>query len=438
MSYKILSLDGGGSWALIQARVLKDIYGDIEGHALLRQFDMVIANSGGSLVLASLCNNMKLSDIITVFESYYLRKQVFSELTFLEKLTPNNILSLLRRFTKMGPKYSTKRKLTGLVNVLKEYDTLKPNGKLIIETPLKDIPAIIKKESLQIIITGFDYFRERVNFFRSNTKSEAAKFSNQYTGITLVYAIHASSNAPVNYFDEPAEIEIEYPDDKRKTWFWDGAVAGFNNPVLAGLTEALTNNAVMAPGVTLQDYCILSIGTGTGSRAILTDYWNSTNPSIRAVYTKNINNPLVFTNSSIKFLHGVKKMAKSILSDPPDAATFIAYAMLDPLLSNSANIVRINPCVEPVKNEAGLYVLPPAYEKDTDGLAKFIALLDLDMDAVKEEEVTLITELCNKFIVADTATCVPNQLIRGKKDGPFILGQATYKEAKDKWVNHCK
>ena len=61
MSYKILSLDGGGSWALVQARVLIDIYGDISGHELLRQFDMAIANSGGSLVLACLCNDMKIS-----------------------------------------------------------------------------------------------------------------------------------------------------------------------------------------------------------------------------------------------------------------------------------------------------------------------------------------------------------------------------------------
>jgi patatin-like phospholipase/acyl hydrolase len=68
MSYKILSLDGGGSWALIQARILQDIYGDIQGHELLRKFDLVIANSGGSLVLACLCNNMRLSEIISVFK----------------------------------------------------------------------------------------------------------------------------------------------------------------------------------------------------------------------------------------------------------------------------------------------------------------------------------------------------------------------------------
>jgi len=44
VTHKILSLDGGGSWALIQAKVLHNMYGDITGHELLRKFDMAIAN----------------------------------------------------------------------------------------------------------------------------------------------------------------------------------------------------------------------------------------------------------------------------------------------------------------------------------------------------------------------------------------------------------
>src|SRR5215510_57735 len=103
MSYKILSLDGGGSWALVQARVLIDIYGDINGHELLRQFDMAIANSGGSLVLACLCNDMLLSEICEVFEDENSRRQVFSELNFFGQLA--------RKILGIGPKYSAKKKL---------------------------------------------------------------------------------------------------------------------------------------------------------------------------------------------------------------------------------------------------------------------------------------------------------------------------------------
>jgi patatin-like phospholipase/acyl hydrolase len=55
MSYRILSLDGGGAWAIIEARALIGLYGiDTAGHDVLRRFHLVAENSGGSLVLAGL------------------------------------------------------------------------------------------------------------------------------------------------------------------------------------------------------------------------------------------------------------------------------------------------------------------------------------------------------------------------------------------------
>ena len=52
---RILSLDGGGTWALIQARALEKIYGEsTRGHEVLRKFDYVVANSGGSIVAGAL------------------------------------------------------------------------------------------------------------------------------------------------------------------------------------------------------------------------------------------------------------------------------------------------------------------------------------------------------------------------------------------------
>ena len=437
MSYKILSLDGGGSWALVQARVLIDIYGDINGHELLRQFDLAIGNSGGSLVLACLCNDMKISEIIGVFRNEDLRKQVFSTLSLWEKLKWRDIASL---FTKaLGPKYSMERKLQGLTKILKEKDHLyneKLIPKPIIETPMNEIPAIIKKDSLQLLIVSFDYFRERVSFFRSNPNSQTDKFNNgKFFQVPLAHAIHSSSNAPVNYFDAPAEIRISRlnANDSRKTWYWDGAVSGFNNPVLAGLVEAITNNH-LSP----QDYCILSIGTGTGSKVVLTDYQYSTDPEAKAVYEKNKNNKdFAITDSSSGFVMDIKKISGSILDDPPDSATFIAYSILDPSLSGKANIVRINPCTKPEKNNEGVYDAPPVYKNMPDGTQRFKNLMELGMDAVKNEEVDLIDEMCNKFIVTDGSPCLTNQLIRGEAGTDNFLGQASYKEAKEKWMS-CK
>ena len=435
MSYKILSLDGGGSWALVQARVLIDIYGDISGHELLRQFDMAIANSGGSLVLACLCNDMKISEIISVFRNEDLRKQVFSKLTFWEKLKWRDIASL---FTKaLGPKYSMERKLEGLTRILKERDHLfneKKIPKPIIETSLNELPAIIKKESLQLLIVSFDYFRERVSFFRSNTNSQTDKFNNgKYFQVPLAHAIHSSSNAPVNYFDAPAEINISRlnANDARKTWCWDGAVSGFNNPVLAGLVEAVTNN-YLSP----QEYSILSLGTGTGSKAVLTDYQFSTDPEVKSVYEKNKDNKdFAITDSSSGFIMDIKKISGSILDDPPDSATFIAYSFLDPSLSGKANIVRINPCTKPEKNSEGVYEAPPVYKNMPNGTQRFKDLMGLGMDAVQNEEVDLIDEMCNKFIVTNGSPCLTNQLIRGELGAGNFLGQATYREAKEKWMS---
>ncbi len=48
--FKILSLDGGGTWALLQVRALQLIYGpSVKGHEVLKDFDLVAANSGGSI-----------------------------------------------------------------------------------------------------------------------------------------------------------------------------------------------------------------------------------------------------------------------------------------------------------------------------------------------------------------------------------------------------
>jgi patatin-like phospholipase/acyl hydrolase len=437
MPYRILSLDGGGSWALIQARVLLDIYGDIRGHELLRKFDMAIGNSGGSLVLASLCNDMKPSEIISVFMNEKQRKEVFSKLQFWEKMKWRNIASLFTRA--IGPRYSTERKIRGLKKVLTSGDHLYHDGiisKPIVETPLDELPAIIKKETLQLLIVGFDYFKERVCFFRSHTKSNTDSFGKgKFFRVSLADAIHSSSNAPVNYFDEPAMVHFSLmgagKKENSKTWFWDGAVSGFNNPVLAGLVEAVTNQQL-----DMKEYCILSLGTGTGSAIVLTDLRHSDNPESRDTYEKNKNIPYTLTDTSPGFVKDIKKMSTSILGDPPDSATFIAYSFLDPALNNSANLVRINPSIKPEKDSNTVYGPPAVYKNLPGGERKFQKLMELDMDAVENEQVELINELCDHFIRTDDSPSLPNQLIRGDKNGKH-LGYASYKEAKAKWVNDC-
>jgi hypothetical protein len=52
--FRILSLDGGGTFALIQAKVLDDLFPGEDGHQVLSHFDLVSACSGGAIVAAAL------------------------------------------------------------------------------------------------------------------------------------------------------------------------------------------------------------------------------------------------------------------------------------------------------------------------------------------------------------------------------------------------
>lgn len=47
MVYRILSLDRGGTWSLIQVKALMALYGEsTSGHTVLKDFDLVAGNSG--------------------------------------------------------------------------------------------------------------------------------------------------------------------------------------------------------------------------------------------------------------------------------------------------------------------------------------------------------------------------------------------------------
>ena len=79
MSFRVLSLDGGGSWALIEVKTLIKLFGaEATGHQVLKEFDLVAANSGGSRVLAGLVENLPLQQILQYFMDQDNRHSIFS------------------------------------------------------------------------------------------------------------------------------------------------------------------------------------------------------------------------------------------------------------------------------------------------------------------------------------------------------------------------
>ncbi len=257
--YKILSLDGGGSWAILQVLTLEKIFQKkypnkiIKGHEVLKHFDLVIANSGGSMVLAALSCNWTFKKILDLFQKEEITSAIFTKLKRKEQYFPTNLLRFFG-VKNLGAKYSTTKKKQALVDLLLVNDKKPLN-----EINLAKLPNIIGKDSLEIIVVTFDIINRRAKFFRSNKNSKARAEiianHNYFDEVSLVEAIHGSSNAPINYFDFPAVFS---PKNTRKRFYlWDGALGGFNNPVEAGLTEALAN------GINREDIYILSLGTAS-------------------------------------------------------------------------------------------------------------------------------------------------------------------------------
>jgi len=406
MSFRILSLDGGGSWSLIQIMTLIDLYRSggslLSGHHVLRDFDLVVANSGGSIVLGGLVKDLPLTEIRLIFEDKALRRSIFAAEDGWRSLA----MSAIRRISGVGPRYSARRKFEGLRRILNS-DAGEP---AIGDITLDALKTRINLPT-ELMITAFDYDRQREVFFRSNTRSRAASFGTPAIA-TLAEAIHASTNAPVAYFDAPAAVS-------RGRRCWDGALGGYNNPVLAGITEALAN------GIEPQAIEVLSIGTG--SVILPTAGGNEDTATAK----------LVQQRARTSIAGDLRKLAGSILDDPPDAASLVAHLALGHAVpsdgahpTNEGRLVRMNPLVQPIR-VAGGWVRPAGLiEADDDG-DEFVRLRELGVDAVADDEIALIRKFCTLW----HNDAIVNQPIRANSDTlECEIGQRWYNEAKAQWL----
>lgn len=389
MSFKILSLDGGGSWAILQAMALMDIYPGRTTKEILNEFDLVTANSGGSLVLACMIEFDDMQQVMGMFLSEEMRKSVFSDLRDGEK----TLIEWIAGVAGLGPKYKTSRKIGGIEKALPKF------GKEL-------LAGIAEKAGVnsQFLITTYDYDNQRAVYMRSDPKGSSGKTYE----VTLAQAVHAASNAPVNYFDEPARFN--YQDLSRR--FWDGAVGGNNNPSLVGVVEAMGVYRAAA-----SDIRILSIGTG-----------NVLLPIEGLTFYGSDKDFLVQKKTKASLGNDVMKMANCILQEPTDAATYMSHIILGGEAGDGAEprIVRLNPLLQPYLKD-DKWVLPDGFKED-----KFRMLIELDMDAVKQDEVTLITYLGAMWI-ADKAK---NQPVRA--DGKTYrceIGYPLFSQGKAAWLN---
>ncbi len=401
MPYRILSLDGGGAWALIEARALMALYDENKtGHEVLQDFDLVAANSGGSLVLGGLAEDLPLTELLAYFEDEARRKAVFSPTTSFGD-------RVLRDLTGMGPKYSATAKLPAIERMMPR------SGTQPLSTVLSGLRRHGSDVDVHLLIMSFDYDRNRAKFFRSAVAGASTGTTQQgdpmwgkgdTTNVTLADAIHASTNAPVNYFDGPAQFPIQ------TGRYWDGGLTGCNNPVLAAVTEAI------ALGHDPKDIVALSLGTATVALP-----WPS------AAQTKP--SPYLQAPSDTGLVADLRKLATAILDDPPDIASYLAHVMTGsgsgvPAPAQS-RIVRLNPLISPEKDASGNWTAPGNMTA-----AQFSYLANLDMDAVEQSQVNAISDYADLWL----QDLVRNQPIRMDSDTLTVeIGDARFSDACKSW-----
>jgi len=175
------------------------------------------------------------------------------------------------------------------------------------------------------------------------------------------------------------------------------------------VTEAL------ALGVKPADVVALSLGTGSLSLP-----WPTPGqpPS-----------PFMQPSTRQSLLTDVKKLAGSILDDPPDVATFLAHVMTgageDVPAPADSHIVRMSPLISPVLDANGNFVLPAGMS-----IAEFKSSCNMDIDVVERPQFETIKKFAEQWL----AGSVFNQPIR--MNGATLkaeIGFNSFSESKTAW-----
>jgi hypothetical protein len=388
---RILSLDGGGTRAGILARALAEIYGaDSPGRSILRRFRYVAANSGGSSVLAALCCDCTPREIFELYDDPPTVRRLFS---------PRWVASvpILREFL---PRYSAEGKHAALREVFDRYARAGEPAPSSIR--LSEWPQFIGS-NVNLLVTAFDFDRRRAAFFRSSRQRSLTKSSTPAVDPTLAEAVHASTNAPIVYFDRPAAFAGHR--------YWDGAMAGYNNPVLAAVIEALANE----PPERVPDFRVLSIGTGT---------------TVRPLTTEGAPPPLGRTPSGEGLFRTLRIAASTVLDDPPDAAMFHAHMALRQKLPahgetySDGTLVRISPMLRPDWDGARWRLPGGLDERD------FAAIAELELDGMDRGALDMVRLMAELWIGGALA----NQPIRMGERFRCDIGHDRFPQALRHWL----
>jgi hypothetical protein len=416
---RILSLDGGGIWSLIQVKCLLAIYGNVRGHQLLSHFDLVAGTSGGAIVLGGLLLNWSLEQILAHFLDTQWRRRMFQQ--HRKSRVQRLISAVAGLFTFLAglpiPRWDAQAKLAFLQELMGS-----PGGG---DTPHGDgrgsgasvhVHAATRMHHLptRCIIVSFDLDTRRQVLFRSYRSALA---SDMEYDTTLAEAIHASSTAPVRYFDQPAFVHV----DGKQRRYWDGAISGLQTPVLAAIVEAMAN------GVALHDMRVLSLGTGTVKLPASHHHHKADSPDLLSK---------TYTDSALG-LHDLEILATSILDDVPEFSATVAHVVLGNMSrqqGHEASLVRLSPLLQPWFNpKTETWEYPRAFAGTEAARTQFVHLTHMELDSVAEADVQLLSKVADLWI----SGALPNEPIRSHRDTlVHEVGFETFRQGATAWRLH--
>ena len=370
MTYRILSLDGGGTWSVLQVMALIDLYGaDRPGTQVLEQFHMVAATASGSLVLGGLLANLRLDEIKALF------------------VDPKQRGALLRSSGWFNTaRYNTRRKHKAIEKFLGDV------GEWSLDKIKKRSEGADFKP-LEVLITAYDYDDGHPVVFRSSLPDGRYQHPSTVVTpeITLSEAIHASTTPPIRYFDRPARV------DSLQRRYWGGAVSGYNNPAVIAVQDAL------ARGVPREKIAVLSLGTGT----VLPDL---SKPLNYKKTKRGVSQPL----------HDEGVLLNALLDNPRPQSCFLAENLIAP-----GNIVRLNPLLALRPDGQGGWVRPGSLD-----INQFQYLRELQLDAHDPVAVQAITGF-GRLWLEGAVRNEPVLLDEGSQ--ACLIGHDDIRDAKASW-----
>lgn len=209
MSFRILSIDGGGIRGIIAARMLEAIEQQLN-QPLRDYFDLIAGTSTGALIAAGLMAGQSATQLVQIYLNR--GKEIFPYRSW---FSPQR-LPLIFQYGLSAPKFSDQ----GLIQVVRS---------LGLDTRVGDISPDPSR-STKLMIISYDTVSRLPVFFKSWRHDE------WYANVPLWEACVCSAAAPT-YF--PAQrLLIQTTDRVREFSMIDGGV-GANNPVACAVAEAV-------------------------------------------------------------------------------------------------------------------------------------------------------------------------------------------------------